>query len=103
MTNEQCNGVRCELDVLGDIYHVETILLSCEEPPAVDVLIEDEQNQPLHAIIISRTGLYTININGLPLPLYVEIEHHDYSMDVVVSPHFVLLLIVCVHVCVLER
>ena len=84
-TNELCNGVRCELDVFGTVYHVETILLSCEKPPALDVVVEDELNNPLYAAIFNESGLYWIEVSGRLLPLYATIEHRDYSMDVEVS------------------
>ena len=83
-TNEVCDGVRCEVDVLGSTFHLETILLSCEDPPALESVVEDENNTPLYTAVYDETGLYRLQISGLSLPLYVVIEHHNYSMDVAV-------------------
>ena len=64
---------------------METILLSCYNPPALETVLEDANNVTLHTNIVSRTGTYIINIRGVELPMHVEIVHHNYSMDVVVS------------------
>lgn len=84
-TNEACNGIRCEFDIFGTTFHLETILLSCNNPPALETLVEDENNTVLHTNTLSRTGRYNVTILGLPLPLYADITHHNYSMDVSVS------------------
>ena len=87
-TNENCDGVRCELDVFDTVYYLESILLSCEEPPAVDVVVENEQNEPLYAFQFNRTGSYDLVISGLELNVYAVIVHHAYSMDVAVRETF---------------
>ena len=85
VTNEDCNGVRCELDVFGAVYHIETILLSCEWPPGFETVIEDENNVPLRVINYDRTGRTTINIDGVELEAYAMIEPYIYSVDIQVS------------------
>ena len=84
--NTDCDGMICELDVFGTVYYLETLLLSCEEPPAVDVVVEDDEHKALFASQFNRTGTYELVISGFRLPLSVVIEHHDYSMDVEVCP-----------------
>ena len=85
-TNEDCTGVRCELNIFGNTYHVETILLSCEDPPAMDVVVENEENSPLYAAKFNHSGLYRIEISGLPLWLHATAIHNDdYSIEVEVS------------------
>ena len=84
-TNEDCDGVRCELDVFGTTYHIETILLSCDDPPGLETVIEDENNVPLRVLNFDRTAMGTINIGGLEVPAYGVIEHHPYSIDIQVS------------------
>ena len=84
-TNEVCDGIRCVLDVFGTIYHLETVLLSCNDPPALETVVENEDNVPLFTSISDHTGVKSLQVFGLRLPLYVFIEHHDYSMDVAVS------------------
>ena len=84
-TNEACDGIRCELDVFGTRFHLETILLSCDTPPALESVVEDENNVPLHTAVYSTSGEYLLEIEGIFLPVYVNIQHHNYSMDVEVS------------------
>ena len=84
-TNEHCNGIRCVLDAYRSTYHVETILLTCEDPPALDVVVENERNEPLYAAKFNRSGVYSIEVAGLTLPLYAVLEHRDYSVDIEVS------------------
>ena len=81
-TNEACNGIRCEL---GAAFYLETILLSCNSPPALETVVEDRNKTALYTSVISQTGTYPIQVLGLELPMYVEITHHDYSMDISVS------------------
>ena len=85
VTNENCNGVRCELDIFGTVYHIENILLSCDDPPGFETVIEDENNMPLRVIKYDSTGRTTINIAGVDLEAYAVIEHHTYSIDLHVS------------------
>ena len=86
MTNEDCDGVRCEFDLFGTVYHLETLLLSCEDPPALALVVEDVDDQPLHVANISGTGVYSLGVvRGFTVPLSVMMVHHPYSMDVTVS------------------
>ena len=86
MTNKDCDGVRCEFLSFGRVYHLETILLSCEDPPALMMVLEDVNNQPLHVTNFSHTGVYSMGVvSGSNIPLTVMIDHHPYSMDVAVS------------------
>ena len=62
---------------------METILLSCEHPPALKLFVEDENNIPLYTAIYSES-IYELRISEQTLPLYVMVDHHDYSMDVAV-------------------
>ena len=86
MTNEDCDGVRCEFNLFGTVYHLETLLLSCEDPPALAMVMEGVNDQPLRVINISRTGVYSMGVvRGFTVPLSVMMVHHPYSMDVTVS------------------
>ena len=85
-TNEDCDGVRCEFDIFNTVYHLETVLLSCEDPPALAMVVEDVNNQPLRVTNFSRTGVYSLGmIRGFNVPLSIMMVHHPYSMDVEVS------------------
>ena len=84
-TNEACNGIRCELEIFGTFFYLESLLLSCNSPPALETVVEDEDKKVLHTSVVSRTGAYSLSLLGLELPTYVEITHHDYSMDISVS------------------
>ena len=84
-TNDMCNGIRCKFTVLGSMFQLETLLLSCNNPPAIETVLEDENNAPLSTNTASRTGIYYMRVNTLELPMYVEITHYNYSMDISVS------------------
>ena len=84
-TNDMCNGIRCNFTVLGIKVQLETLLLSCNNPPAIETVLEDENNAPLSTNIASSTDTYYMRVNTLELPMYVEITHYNYSMDISVS------------------
>ena len=71
--------------MLGAVYHIENILLSCDDPPGIELLVEDVNNRPLYATIINHTGQYVVEFNSVQIPLYAIVEHHPYSIDVEVS------------------
>ena len=86
MTNEDCDGVWCEFDLFGTVYHLETLLLSCEDPPALAMVVEDVNKQPLHVTNFSRTGIYSLGLGrGFNIPLGITMVHHPYSVNITVS------------------
>ena len=82
-TNDQCDGVICELDIFGSVYYLESIILPCQY--AVDVVVRDSQRQALFTSLYNRTETHTINLGIISTSLYVEIVPHLYSMEVSVS------------------
>ena len=82
-TNQECNGVVCELDILSSVYYLENIILPCEY--AVDVVVRNSQRQAIFMSVYNRTGTHAITIGFFTASLYVEIVRHDYSMEVSVS------------------
>ena len=82
-TNNQCNGVICELDIIGSVYYIESIILPCQY--AVDVVVRDSQRQAIFMSVYNRTETHSISIGILTTSLYVEIVRHAYSMEVSVS------------------
>ena len=82
-TNQQCNGVICEIDAFGDVYYIENIILPCDY--AVDVVIEDSSGQPTFVAVFNRTESHPIVVGSLNLILNVEIIRHSYSMEISVS------------------
>ena len=85
VTNSDCNGIRCELDIFGNVFFIDAIVLPCIVPPAIEVLVENSQREILSAVVFNRTDEKTIMILGTSLPLDVIIVHHEYSMDIQVS------------------
>ena len=82
-TNTECSGVVCELDILGSVFYLESIILPCDY--AVDVVVRDSQRQALFMSVYNRTETHTISIGILSASLYVEINRHLFSMEVSVS------------------
>ena len=70
-TNQQCNGIICEIDILGDVYYIENIILPWDH--AVDVVIEDSLGQPTFLAVFNRTESHPITVGFLNLILNVEI------------------------------
>ena len=82
-TNQECNGVVCELDIFGSVYYLESIILPCDY--AVDVVVRDSQRQAIFMSVYNRTEIHMISIGIFTTSLYVEIVPHPYSMEVSVS------------------
>ena len=82
-TNMECNGIVCELDILGSVFYLESIILPCDY--AVDVVVRDSQRQALFMSVYNHTETHTISIGILSASLYVEINRHPFSMEVSVS------------------
>ena len=82
-TNNRCDGMVCEIDVFGNIFFIETIILPCIY--AVDVVIEDEQGQPTFMTVYNQTDTHVIDLGIFSTNLYVVIIRHAYSMEISVS------------------
>ena len=82
-TNQECNGVVCELDIFGSVFYLETIILPCDY--AVDVVVRDSERQAIFMSVYNRTEIHMISIGIFTTSLYVEIVPHPYSMEVSVS------------------
>ena len=82
-TNQQCNGVVCEVDIFTYMFYLESIILPCDY--AVDVVVRDSQMQPILMTIYNRTDVHFISLGPFTTRLYVEIVRHAYSMEVSVS------------------
>ena len=82
-TNTDCNGVVCEVDLLGFVYYIESIILPCDY--AVDVVSRDSQRRPTLMSVYNETGTHTIFIGPISTSLYVEIVRHPYSMELSVN------------------
>jgi hypothetical protein len=82
-TNDDCDGVYCELDILGARYYLEIIVLPCQN--ALDVLVEDSSRRVLHADVYDRNETRFFSIGIVPLSNEVIIIPYEYSMDVQVS------------------
>ena len=85
VTNSDCSGIRCELDIFGNVFFIDAIVLPCIAPPAIEVLVENSQREILSAVVFNRTDEKTITILGTSLPLDVIIVHREYSMDIQVG------------------
>ena len=84
-TTSKCDGVRCELDVFGNMFFVEAIILPCTNPPAAEVVVQNSLGQNLFVGIFNRSGQRDIVILGTRITVDVIVVHRDYSMDVEVG------------------
>ena len=84
-TTSNCDGVRCKLDVFGNVFFVEAIILPCTNPPAAEVVVQNSLGQNLFVGIFNRSGQRAIVILGTQITVDAIIVHRNYSMDVEVG------------------
>ena len=84
-TNDNCDGVYCELDILGLRFYLEVIVLPCQN--ALDVLVEGSSRQVLHSEIYNRNETRSFTIGIISMTVEVVIIPREYSMDVQVHIH----------------
>lgn len=88
-TNQECNGVTCEVDTFGRVFYLESIILPCTY--AVDVVLRNSERQPLFMTIFNRSEVHVLDFGLFIAPrLYVEIVRHPYSMEVSVSSFLII-------------
>ena len=80
-TTEACDGVRCELNIQATPHIMEICILSCEQPPAVDILIENEVGHPFLALYISDNATFFTLLDGTLLIVHPMIIHHPYYLE----------------------
>ena len=84
-TTPNCDGVRCELDILGLILYIETLILPCANPPAVEVIVQNSQRQNIFSAIFNTSGQRDIVIMGFRMTVVTIVVQHNYSVDIEVS------------------
>ena len=84
-TNDNCDGVYCELDILGLRFYLEVIVLPCQN--ALDVLVEGSSRQVLHSEIYNQNETRSFTIGIISMMVEVVIIPREYSMDVQVHIH----------------
>ena len=84
-TTPDCDGVRCELDVLGNVLFVEAIALPCNNPPAAEVVVQNSLGQNLFVGIFNRSEQRDIVILGTRITVDAIVVHRNYSVDVEVG------------------
>ena len=82
MAHPNCSGVRCALDVLVDTYYLDVFVLSCVNPPGMEMVMEDSDGNPLYERVFNQTEVVSIPIGVFLLPLSFKITHRNYSMDI---------------------
>lgn len=82
-TNQNCDGIRCEVHVLSTTNYAEIVILPCDN--AVELIVEDENFQHLHTTIINETGSRYLIIGNALIRSDVVIIPGDYSMNISVS------------------
>ena len=80
-----CDGVRCELDIIFTTSYMEVLVLSCAQPPALGVIVEDSNGNPSYSTVVNESSSGVVLIGALAVRLDVLLVHHDYSMDIQVS------------------
>ena len=83
--NDDCNGVLCVADVFSDTYLLEFLILSCEDPPALDILLEDGDGNALFSAVVTDTYYGTLPAGDFVILLQANVVHYNYSMDIQVS------------------
>lgn len=81
-TTPSCDGVTCQLDVLGSSFIVEMDVLSCAMPPGVDVVVKDSQGEPFYSRFFTDNTTDTIFIGVFPVPMNVLVIQRPYSIEV---------------------
>ena len=82
-TNENCDGVRCRVNIFGAIYYIENVVLPCNN--SIELVIEDSNLMPLHTSVFNESGKGTIVIGSTVIQVDVVVEPREYAMDVGVS------------------
>ena len=77
-----CDGVTCQLDVLGNAYIVEMDVLSCAQPPGVDVLVIDSMGQIFYSTVVNDNTTGVILIGSYYVLMMATLIRHDYSIEV---------------------
>ena len=80
-TTEDCDGVRCAVDAFQNPHIMEIFVLSCEQPPAVDLLIEDTVGDSYLSLYINDNTSSIQIIDGSSVYVLPTIIHHPYSME----------------------
>ena len=83
--NTDCDGVRCEADVFSNAYILEFLILSCEDPPALDILLEDSDENALFSAVVTDTYYGTLPADEFVIIMQASVVHYNYSMDIQVS------------------
>ena len=86
-TNENCDGIRCQLRIVGSTFYVEIVVLPCEN--AIDLRVEDGSFAVLHTTRFTQSGLRTIVIRGISLQVNGTIIARDYSLLIGVSVYLI--------------
>ncbi len=84
-----CEGLICELDVLGDVYYFEVIVLACESPPMVEWVLKNDQMQSIFVEDLSQGSSGPQPVGHTSLMIDWEVFVHEYSLDIQVSMHVV--------------
>ena len=84
-TTSDCDGVRCELDVFGNVFFIEAIALPCNNPPAAEVIVQNSQRQNIFGAIFNTSGQRDVVILGFRITVDVIVVHRDYSVDIEVN------------------
>ena len=95
LTNQQCNGVICQMNLFHNVFYFENIILPCNY--AINVIIQDAQFQPTYVTFYNRTESQPILVGFFPMTLYVEILRLTYSMEISVSYSYQLITL-CIKV-----
>ena len=83
--NDDCDGVLCVADISSDTYFLEFLILSCEDPPALDILLKDSDGNALFSAVVTDTYYGTLPAGDFVIVLQANVVHYNYSMDIQVS------------------
>ena len=85
VVNPNCTGVTCDLEVVIGTISMEVLIFSCNQPPAMELVIRDLVGNPFFSGFFNESEVTSLTIAGFSSPLSVKIVHRTYSMDIEVS------------------
>ena len=80
--NEECDGVRCALEVPYGLFYEEFVALPCARPPAVEYVFENADLYPLAQVIFDESGTHTLDNLEFNVTSFIERGPRSMSIEV---------------------
>ncbi len=84
----KCDTVNCVVAIAARANYTASMAVdSCHNPPAISIVVLDSGENEVYSGSFDHSQNVDIPCFGLTCTLEITIEHHQYSMDVTVSPY----------------